>query len=345
MPAKPLRINRRKVRLHKCIKSPDFTSRTILVEDQWDYVEMWLRRNDLDEALVFWRQAEEFSKASRDLPHSSSPLTNYYSALNATKAFLMAKKIKHSPYHGLSGEHKGRKSSLEGEIINTTEGGVFSALSSYFGEPAGKDQTFTLKDILYNLPYVHRAYTVTFESQPELFIPVSDPMFVKIARNSECYLEFEIKDEIYQHHAIFGAFKKYQKDDGVKDAYVVRRKARFKWNDADSEDKNLEKLIAYHDKVRRSMYYIKGITRLWYLKKEGSTQHRIERSSLSLTFMALHRLSELARYSPDALMKHLESRHNWLLSQFIARSLEQYLDELAAEMTGHDFMAPSYSTR
>jgi hypothetical protein len=108
---------------------------------------------------------------------------------------------------------------------------------------------------------------------------------------------------------------------------------------------NLDRLVAYHDKVRRSMYYIKGITRLWYLKREGSHQHRIERSSLTLTFMALHRLSELARYSPDALMRHFESRHNWLLSQFIVRGLEQFLDELAAEITGHDFMAPSYSTR
>jgi hypothetical protein len=82
-----------------------------------------------------------------------------------------------------------------------------------------------------------------------------------------------------------------------------------------------------------------------YLKKEGSHQHRIERSSLTLTFMALHRLSELSRYRPDSLMRHFESRHNWLLSQFIVRGLEQFLDELAAEITGHDFMAPSYSTR
>jgi hypothetical protein len=345
MPADPLKFKRRTVRLQKCITHPDFGSRTILVEDQWDYVEMWLRRNGLDDALVFWRQAEEFSKASRDLPHTSSPLTNYYAALNATKALLMAKGVAHTPYHGLSGEHKGPKTSLEGELITTKAGGVFSALSTYLGEPAGADLKFTLKDILYNLPYIHRAYTVTFGSQPELFIPVSDPIFVRISGNSECYLRFVIPDSTYQHQAIIGAFKKYERDAGIKDAYVVRRKKRFTWNKTDSDKVNLDRLVAYHDTVRRSMYYIKGITRLWYLKKEGSLQHRIERSSLTLTFMALHRLSELARYNPDALMKHLESRYNWLLSQFIARGLEQYLDELAAEMTGHDFMAPSYSSR
>lgn len=345
MPAEPLKFKRRTVRLQKCITSPDFGSRTILVDDQWDYVEMWLRRNGLEDALVFWRQAEEFAKASRDLPPTSSPLTNYYSALNATKVLLMAKNVTHSAFHGLKGEHKGLKTSLAGEIVTTTSGGVFSALSSYLGEPAGAHQEFTLKDILYNLPYVHRAYTVTFTSQPELFIPVSDPIFVRVVNNDECYLKFTIPDTNYQHQAIIGAFEKYEHDAGIENPYTIRRKARFKWDDARTDEKNLEQLVAYHDKVRRSMYYIKGVTRLWYLKKEGSTRNRIERSSLTLTFMALHRLSELARYSPDALMKHMESRHNWLLSQFIARSLEQYLDELAAEMTGHDFMAPSYSTR
>lgn len=345
MPAEPLRFKRRIVRLQKSIRRPDFKSRTILVEDQWDYVEMWLRRNGLEEALVFWRQAEEFHKASIDQPPSSAPLMNYYSALNATKVLLLAKKVEHSPYHGLVGEHKGPKTSLAGEIVSTTKGGVFSALSRYLGEPEGEGQAFTLKDILYNLPYIHRAYTVTFGSQPELFIPVSNPIFVRIAGNSECYLKFEIIDSMYQHQATINSFTKFERDAGIDGSYVVRRKKRFKWNLNDDDDVNLTRLVKYHDDVRRSMYYIKGMTRLWYLKKEGARQCRIERSSLTLTFMALHRLSELARYSPDSLMRHFESRHNWLLSQFIVRGLDQYLDELAAEITGHDFMAPSYSTR
>jgi hypothetical protein len=345
MSTKPLKYKRRVVHLQKCITNPDFGARTILVEDQWDYVEMWLRRKGLDESLVFWRQAEEFYKASCNLPYTSSPLTNYYCALNATKALLIAKNIEHSEYHGLSGERKGRKTSLASEVIHTTKGGVFSALSTYLGETSGEGQEFILKDILYNLPYIHRAYTVTFGSQPELFIPVSYPIFVQVDNSSECYLKFEVKDSTYQHQAIIGAFKNYERDIGIKESFVVRRKKRFNWNHKDSDRDNLQRLNTYHAKVRRSMYYIKGIVRLWYLKKEGSIQHRIERSSLTLTFMALHRLSELARYNPDVLMKHLESRHNWLLSEFIARGLEQYLDELAAEMTGHDFMPPSYSTR
>ena len=61
--------------------------------------------------------------------------------------------------------------------------------------------------------------------------------------------------------------------------------------------------------------------------------------------MGLHKLSELARYTPNILAKHFESQHNWLLSEFINLSLPQFIDEIAAELTGHEFMTPGYSPR
>src|SRR5689334_13528128 len=112
-----IQIDKRSIRLHKCIKKPNFRSRTILVDDQWYYVDMWLKRNKFDSALVFWRQAEQFAKAGTDLPKLSSPLTRYYSALNAAKALLLVKGIKSSPYHGLTGFNAGGGVNLEDEIV------------------------------------------------------------------------------------------------------------------------------------------------------------------------------------------------------------------------------------
>lgn len=68
MPASEIRVDGRTLRLFKCAIDPDVTTRTILVQDQWDYVDMWLKRNNKDDALFFWRQAQAFAKASRDLP-------------------------------------------------------------------------------------------------------------------------------------------------------------------------------------------------------------------------------------------------------------------------------------
>ncbi len=345
MPFSPLKINRRVARLPKCIVAPDFHSSTVLVEDQWDYVEMWLKRRGLNDALFFWRQAEAFADASTNLPNTSSPLTNYYSALNATKAFLMAKGVMASPYHGLAGAKSPGKSSLARETITIRGAGVWPALAVYLGEPVTKGQTYTLKDVLYNLPYIHRAYTLTFTSQQELFIPVSDPMYVRLDGADRGWLKFEITESRYKNNHVFGRFQHFEHDIGVGEQFVVRCRNRFVWRDTEKEAQNLARLCNYHARMRRSMYYIKGLTHFWYLKREGNSNGRIERSSLTLTLMALHRLSEIARYNPDSLARHFDAQHNWLLSEFISRSLEQYLDELAAELTGANFMLPNYSTR
>jgi hypothetical protein len=61
-----------------------------------------------------------------------------------------------------------------------------------------------------------------------------------------------------------------------------------------------------------------------------------------MAFAAMHRLSELARYEPMKLSKHFEGQHNWLLSEFIARSPVQVLDEISAEITGQDFIVPGH---
>jgi hypothetical protein len=36
---------------------------------------------------------------------------------------------------------------------------------------------------------------------------------------------------------------------------------------------------------------------------------------------------------------------NWLLSEFTSLSLTQFIDEIAAELTGHEFMPPGYAPR
>ena len=66
----------------------------------------------------------------------------------------------------------------------------------------------------------------------------------------------------------------------------------------------------------------------------------VERSSLTLTYAALHKLSELARYSPIRLKKHFDSQHNWLLSEFINVSLEHFIDQISSEITGMEFAQP-----
>ena len=52
----------------------------------------------------------------------------------------------------------------------------------------------------------------------------------------------------------------------------------------------------------------------------------------------MHRLSEIARYKPEQLGRLMESKENWLIHEFITLSLDQFIDELAAQITGQEIM-------
>jgi hypothetical protein len=110
--------------------------------------------------------------------------------------------------------------------------------------------------------------------------------------------------------------------------------------DPRSQSKNLDALRKYHRKLRKDLHYIHGPTRLWYLKRGGALKGLTPRSSLTITFAAMHRLSELARYDPTRLARHFDCQHNWLLSEFIATARTQFIDEISSEITGQEFMIP-----
>lgn len=344
MPALDLKLGQQKVRLQKCITSPRFGSKTILVDDNWDFVELWLRRHKKKDALFFWRQARAFHDADQHLTKLSSPLTSYYSALNATKALLTAKGITYAPYHGLSGASNGNRVNLANEMVILQGTGVLPELCRLLGEGVNGER-YSLKDLFYNLAYIHRAYCVTFGSVKELFVPISDAKFVRKEKSSECWFAATIHDKKYQHKGIMDSLRGLERDSGDPTKFVIRKKKRFAWIWGGNKKTNLESLRVEHQKVRSITNYIHGVTRLWYIKRTENLPSVIERSHLTLTLMALHRISEIARYDPRLLERHFNSQHNWLLSQFLERALVQFIDECSAEITGHDFMTPGYTAR
>ncbi|MHA7832851.1 MAG: YaaC family protein, partial [Algiphilus sp.] len=79
---------------------PEFDAPTVLVSDHFDYVELWLKRNSNQAARLSWQQAENFYRASLEMPNESRPIAAYYCMLNAAKALLEAKGIAYLPFHG-----------------------------------------------------------------------------------------------------------------------------------------------------------------------------------------------------------------------------------------------------
>ncbi|MFP9135520.1 YaaC family protein, partial [Shewanella algae] len=89
--------------------------------------------------------------------------------------------------------------------------------------------------------------------------------------------------------------------------------------------------------------YIYSANDLWYVKRKDLTSSSIiSRSTLPLTYAAMHRLSELARYEPQSLRTHLEKEASWLLSEFIEKSIVQFVDQISCEITGNEFRVTGF---
>lgn len=311
----------------------------MLVSDPWRYVDLWLRRGKQDDARFYWQQAHEFYEAANMLPPTAAPLPAYYCLLNATKALLSAKGVKFGRRHGVTGWKAEKKRGLRAERIEFKGGGVLPALSRYLGENA-TPETRSLYEVLYNLPFIHRAFTLTFKTAKDLYIPIRDPRFVVKDGSTEAWLEARLPTR--SGHTVGKLPDGYELDAGVDDYPVVRRKKRLRWVFAKASEKaNLMRLREYHQGIRQRICYIYGPSRLWYLKrKKAGAPDYLDRTPMTLTYAAMHRLSELARYEPLTLAGHFDAQHNWLLAEFIEVAPRQFIDEVASELTGRDFMVP-----
>jgi len=159
----PLLYKNRKIKLKKAISSLDLLSHTVLVNDPWNYVDLWLKNHCLKNARFFWEQSRNYYQSAISMPKTSAPLLAYYCMLNATKALLEVKGSKYSNKHGVHGKAPKNNCVLKNENVIFEGKGVLGALCCVLEENCKKD-TINLKDILRNIPYVHRAYVLTFTS-------------------------------------------------------------------------------------------------------------------------------------------------------------------------------------
>lgn len=340
MPTKKITIDSKPVFAHKATIKPDFNKKSVLVDNPWEYVELWIKRqNNNNNALFYWQQAKGFYDATKQLPNTSSPLTAYYCFLNATKALLEIKGIAYADRHGVTGSSIG-VASLSNENIKFQANGVLSELSRLLGEPVN-GELYTFKNLIYNLCYIHRAHCLTYSSDRELFYPISNPHFVKIQGQNSAYFTAEISSEFYKNQNTINKLPStLERDLGHSDIWIIRKKNRFNWltgvaNKAD----NLTRLTNYHKLVRKYIHFIYGSNELWYFKRTGFG-NSIDKSPLTITFALMHRLSELSRYDPIRLKKHFECQHNWLLSEFINLAPTQFIYTIACEITGQEFKIP-----
>ncbi len=344
MPVSKITLSSNPVSPHKSYSKPDFKAKAAHVTDRFQYVDMWLRQSNDDgrAALVYWRQAANFYRANSAVDELAKPLTSYYCLLNMVKALLVSTgKDMVRAQHGVSGYSIGAKAALSNEIVKFKSAGVLSDLSKFYEEAVTGADKCTLLDLLYNLPHIHRAYCMTIASRKkkEIFIPLKDCGFYRIDGTSDCFFRGHLTSGWSVPRTKNKLPAGFEFDSTTEDGqFAVRRKKRFKW-EGRSEKAKVESLGKYHKNLRRKIFQIHDAPDYWYLKRDtvsGIAEGLVDKNPTVIAFAAMHRLSELSRYDPDKLARHFNNRYGWLLSEFLARTLDQALDDLASEISGHE---------
>lgn len=339
---------KRKLSIHKASINPSIGQPTVLVTDTWDFVDLWLKQNHKNSARFYWKQAKNFYDASVSLSKVSSPLTLYYCFLNATKALLEAKGIAYKEWHGVSGHSEGEVTTLENEKVNLKSRGILPELAKYLDYPISTNNlsVFSLFDCFYNLPFLHRAFLLTYRRATELFIPIHNPLIVKSKKSNEAWFCAELDENYQDTHSIKKLPQNFERDKGYEDKVIIRcknRPRRTRWSAKMSESDKIKNYKKYHKKLRKHLFYIHGSPTSWYLKIDKHGNNNIVWHPLILSFAAMHRLSELSRYAPEKLARHFECKQNWLLSEFLKSAPMQFIDEISSEITGLEFKVPKNS--
>ncbi|MEE3500319.1 YaaC family protein [Acidiphilium acidophilum] len=340
MPIETILFGTKVLRPHKAVRDAQFEVRTVLTTNPFNYVDLWLRRKHMNEALFYWRQAQAFYRASQNLQIESAPLVLYYCFMNAAKALLSAKSIKFDPHHGVSAERMRGPNSrvvLSNEGIKIKGKGIVPSLSIYFGEMEKKTK-YSLENVLHNLVFIHRTYGLSYPKNKEQFLPLKDAEFVRDSDTAQVRFRAKpVDDADWQHFRRVLPPEVVANPDGSRSVLSVDH---IDWASRDNPTAaELDTLRGLNTKLRTSVQYINGAQTLWYLKTAG--KYEIKRQSITLTLAAMHRLSEICRYRPAELDSFLNGQKNWLLSEFVAVSSTQFLDEIACEMTGHQIMIPN----
>ncbi len=352
------------LRLRKTANDADISSHTVLTDDVFQYVDFYFKTHKrvikessgkpVEQNQVFyWQQAKNFYDAAKMLPIESAPLPMYYCMLNAVKAFLLfASKDFDSIQNDFNGhglkegnpDNEGHPLRLDNITVKRESWGVFYRFAktqhSNFDNlwSPGKTGEKKLTDLMYQIPFIHSAYISTYNipRKYEKFIPLvanQSPRFM-YAKDNRIRLVVDLDRHYFKQNAavIPDEIRSAIPDElSVNDenSFQLISKESFKKKEIDSKYNNFRCLFSY----------ISANKRIWYLKKKkASTDSTGNINTMVLEIAIVHRFSEIVRYKPEQMVKLLSSKENWLIHEFLSLVLDQFMDEIACEITKQEIM-------
>jgi hypothetical protein len=174
-----------------------------------------------------------------------------------------------------------------------------------------------------------------------MFLPLTDCRFVVTSGTHDAFFTANISDE-FPLRSIASRLPASLVLDSQLGARAIRSTATTPLSHPTRlAASDLIALAQLNRILRNDIHYINATQTLWYVKLNVSGSRRLARFPLTLTLAAMHRLSEICRYRPIELSAFLSSQENWLLSEFISAAPGQFLDAIASELTGFQFLLPN----
>jgi hypothetical protein len=182
-----------------------------------------------------------------------------------------------------------------------------------------------------------------------MFIPIRQVVYRNHPTEDYVWMTARVDGRLADRRSLGTLPATFEVDEGYTSECVIRTRRRVRWHCRGAsklEKRNaMNRLLSFHRRTRQNVVYISASPDLWYLKRNIGNSTALARYGLTLSFAAMHRLSELSRYDPKGLTKYLEGKENWLLSEFIELAPVQFLDELVCEMTSLEFGLPGIRPR
>ena len=305
MARRPIEVGGKPLTVHKAVSAPHFGAKTILVTDTWDYIALWLKRHHHTEARFYWDQSRSFYSATLGLPKDSSPLTAYYCMLNAVKALLLVKKVKFSDKHGVSGSTIGKKSSALKRMSNSRQVASFrNCVGILVKQPTTRSTRYA------TCSTTSRSFTVRFACPSSQALNSSfqlrNPRVVRSKTTDEAWFCAELEGRYATLKTLERLPSYFERDTDEEGRFVDPLQEALQLGSAPKDCQFGENTNICHSALRKDVQYIHSPQRLWYLKRNDKVNGHIARSTMTLSFAAMHKLSELARYSPQALAKHFD---------------------------------------
>lgn len=338
----------------------------------------------IKESIYFWQQGKNLYKLASQADNLTKPLLLYYCFLNTTKALLAFNKELYKGDHknlshginqltnssNFNKLLKNASSKLEFKsnedienkvltqndtsktklediyVVFTERKGVLTKLVKYFDEPIKLPMVYSLEQLVSNLVFVHRAYSLNknITIKDQLFIPLNNVDFVEVTRDDAGLRDFGYRPNVEpKYWPIIEQYSclslKYEKINHDSMLFIDKPMGRDYINEEVCKNH-----LDFIKTLRKKHQYIAGFDSRWYLKK-GSTEkvENLKLHPLVILFAIFHCLSEFARYNPLKLRNMLdptENNESWLLNELIEGAGFQFIDLIASEITGKEFKIP-----